>query len=227
MLAGGMGTRLKSVVADVPKPMALVNNTPFLHTLLNQLYKKGVKRFILAVGYQNDVIQAYFTSLQLPYEIVFSIEKEPLGTGGAIQLALKQANSPEVLVVNGDSFFDLKLSEFVVSAQQLEKTCTLALKKMFNSERYGSVLLQGSKLIAFQEKSYREEALINAGVYWVDKQKFTSLEFPKKFSFEKDFLEVYAEKDVLAGIEMEGYFIDIGIPEDYKQAQNDFERFTD
>lgn len=220
VLAGGMGTRLKSVVSDVPKPMAPINGVPFLEVLLNELNSQGLKSFVLATGYKTEVIQEHFSNKELSYTITYSIEDEPLGTGGAILKALEKAMTDKVLIINGDSFFKLNLKEFMEESKGIN-TCVLALKRIVKSQRYGSVQLSGNLVSSFEEKVFREEALINAGVYLLDREWFLSLKFPEKFSFETSFLEVYSKREMIHGIEKEGYFIDIGIPEDYERAQRE------
>lgn len=226
VLVGGKGTRLQSVVSDVPKPMAPINEIPFLKILLDELNAQGIQRFILATGHKSDVIQNYFASIKIPYSITYSIEKEQLGTGGAIAQALTLASSKKVLVVNGDTFFKLDLTVFIDQAEEINQPCVIALKKVFNSDRYGSVQLVDNQITEFEEKAFKEEALINSGTYFLNRIQFLEHSFPEKFSFEKDYLEIYAKKQQLFGIEMEGYFIDIGIPEDYEKAQHDFKTIT-
>jgi len=226
VLVGGKGTRLQSVVSDVPKPMAPINEIPFLKILLDELYSQGIQRFILATGHKSDVIQNYFASIKTPYSIQYSIEKEQLGTGGAIAQALELASSKKVLVVNGDTFFKLNLTKFIEQAEEMNQPCVIALKKVFNSDRYGSVQLVDNQITEFEEKAFKAEALINSGTYLLNKIQFLAHSFPEKFSFEKDYLEIYTKKQQLFGVEMEGYFIDIGIPEDYEKAQHDFKTIT-
>jgi D-glycero-alpha-D-manno-heptose 1-phosphate guanylyltransferase len=225
VLAGGFGTRLKSVVSDVPKPMAPINGIPFLSLLLQQLHQKGLAKFILAVGYKSEYIQSYFSKNTFPFSVAFSIEDEPLGTGGAIRLAMKKAKSSTVLIVNGDTYFDFDVQNFVEQAILLDKECVLTLKKIDNSERYGTVKIEGNCITQFIEKQFQKEAYINAGVYCINKSKFNLSLFPKQFSFEKAYLEAQAGQKNLFGIAADGYFIDIGIPEDYEKAQDDFDKF--
>jgi D-glycero-alpha-D-manno-heptose 1-phosphate guanylyltransferase len=215
VLAGGLGTRLQSVVPDLPKPMAQMNEKPFLAYLLEYLVKQGVKKVILCVGYKKEVIQAYFQASYNGVEICYSVEERALGTGGAIKQALPLTQGKKVFVFNGDTFFDIELSSFAHAMQ--EKRIAIALKPMENFERYGSVTLQGDTIIAFAEKKFTKQGLINGGIYLVEKNIFDTLA-ESTFSFES-FLEM---QDELGGFISDGYFIDIGIPEDYKKAQQDF-----
>lgn len=222
VLAGGLGTRLRSVVKDVPKPMADINGIPFLRLLLDELHRQGITHFILAIGHKSEVIQDYFSSQELAYKVSFSVEKQPLGTGGALKLALRQTSSKVVLMVNGDTFFRIDIQQFVERSIVLNKTCTIALKRIFNSERYGNVTVEDEVIVKFEEKGFREETLINGGIYLIDVDQFNKLEIGEKFSLETDFFERNVQKRIIGGIEMNGYFIDIGIPEDYERAKQEF-----
>jgi D-glycero-alpha-D-manno-heptose 1-phosphate guanylyltransferase len=222
ILAGGKGTRLQSVISDVPKPMAPINGIPLLERMIQHLYEQGVQHFILSVGYKKEVIIDYFTSKERPYFISFSEEDTPLGTGGAIQKALNKATSEFVLVLNGDTFFDIDIQNFVKKALAQHSECTLALHSTANNKRYGSVQIQNNQILSFQEKSSESTNLINGGIYFIHKQTFLNRNLPEQFSFEQDYLEKYVGEHTFTGFEENGYFIDIGIPEDYKKAQHDF-----
>lgn len=215
ILAGGFGTRLQSVVNDVAKPMALINNKPFLAYLIEYLKSFGIERVILSVGYKRESIQAYFKNAYQGVDISYSIEETPLGTGGAIKKALQMVDSRKILVMNGDTFFDLEIPQFVESMNH--EAIALALKPMVDFNRYGSVVLQKGKVIAFEEKKAQKEGLINGGVYLIDRTIFHNT-FEEVFSFES-FLQ---DQQSIGGYISEGYFIDIGIPEDYLKAQHDF-----
>ena len=234
VLAGGFGTRLQTVVSDVPKPMAPVNQEPFLNYLFNYLTAYGVNRIVVSTGYLNEKIVDYYTNLMQPCfwngaDILFSHEVEPLGTGGAIRLALDKCNENKVFVVNGDSFFDVNLTRFHENHHRENSHHSLALREVTNAARYGTVQLNdvGSRIIKFKEKSGEEKnGLINGGVYILNKSMYQSAT-PKatNFSIEKDFFEKQLFKQSIMGFEFDGYFIDIGIPEDYERAQHEFKRF--
>lgn len=216
ILAGGFGTRLQSVVKDVPKPMADINGKPFLAYLLQKLSQENISKIILCVGYKKETIMNYFGSFYLDMEIIYSQEKVPLGTGGAIKKALIQCNKEtEVLVFNGDSFFNLDIKKFINKFKNNE--LTIALKPMKNFDRYGSVKVEGSLITTFYKKKFVKNGLINAGVYIIS-TNFIKKMFQDTFSFE-EFLE--NEKELSYYIE-NSYFVDIGIPQDYAQAQIDF-----
>lgn len=221
VLAGGKGTRLQSVVSDVPKPMALIGDKPFLMLLLQYLQSQGVEKVVLSVGYMYEIIQETFGNSFNGLEISYSIEKEPLGTGGAIAKAMTFTESENVLVLNGDSFIKISLAEIVNKIPESKNHSLLVLKEMSNVSRYGSVVLENEIITAFEEKQFKEKALINAGVYILNKDIFKDKNLPEKFSFEKDFLEKEVTKGNLYGVVTNGYFIDIGVPEDYLRAQSE------
>ena len=139
VLAGGLGTRLRSVVPDLPKCMAPINGIPFLSYLIDHLTTEGITKFIFALGYKSDEF-IHFLNKKLPnnnYSIV--IEDEPLGTGGAIKLAANEASSKDIIALNGDSLYKANLNQLMQFHLQNNSDCTLALKPMHQFERYGSV----------------------------------------------------------------------------------------
>lgn len=223
ILAGGLGTRLRSVVADLPKCMAPVAGKPFLHYVIAHLQKQGIEKFIFSVGYMNQPIETFLQQNYPSLQYHLSIEEEPLGTGGAIQLACAKASTPNVIVVNGDTLFTVNLDRLLQFHSEKKADCTLCLKPMKNFERYGTVELNNDFSIAsFREKQFLTEGLINGGVYAIHVEHFLNLELPNKFSFEKDYLEKFVQQDRMYGLIQDTYFIDIGIPEDYNKAQLEF-----
>lgn len=226
ILAGGLGTRLRSVVADVPKCMAPVAGKPFLWYLLKYLTKFSVNRVILSVGYLREVIFDWIKEHknEFPFDFDYAIEEEPLGTGGGIKLALSKANDSYAIVLNGDTFFDVDLDILCQFHNNSETNITLALKLMNNFNRYGTVSLNtiSKKIISFNEKQYCAEGLINGGVYIIDRKAQIFEGLPDKFSFETAVLEPQCAVHNLQGIVQDGYFIDIGIPEDYDKANDEF-----
>lgn len=224
ILAGGIGTRLKEVVPDSPKPMALINGKPFLEYLLKYLSKNGITHVILSVGFKAEQIQNYFKNKFNNLEIIYSVEKQPLGTGGGIRLALQKAKTENVFIVNGDTLFNIDLQKITDFHKKNNSDLSIALNKIDDSSRYGTILIDdNNKIIRFKEKNEKKiSALINGGTYLISKTQFLKLNLPEKFSFEKDYLEKYFETQRFYGIEFNNYFIDIGIPETYKLAQSDF-----
>ncbi len=223
VLAGGLGTRLRGAIGDYPKCMAPVNGKPFLHYIFQYLAEQQCKRAILSLGYKNEVVTAWLQSEHRHFETDYVIETEPLGTGGGIQLALKKAKSENVLVLNGDTMFSVELDTLMEFHLLQKAAATLALKKMYNFDRYGVVNIDSSdRITSFEEKQHRDEGLINGGVYVVNKEHVLSKNLPEKFSFEKDYFETFVNEKKFLGFISEDYFIDIGIPVDYEKAQEDF-----
>lgn len=225
ILSGGLGTRLREAVPDLPKCMAPVAGRPFLSHVIDYLRMQGVQRFIFSLGYKWAVIEAFLQKEYPTLDYTSVIEDEPLGTGGAIQLAIKKAASRIVLIANGDTLFKINAAELLSFHQLHGSECTLALKPMQNFDRYGVVQTdENGKIILFKEKQFYQDGLINGGVYLISKEQFLTHSFPEKFSFEKDYLEKYVAQANFFGSVQDGYFIDIGIPEDYQKAQVDLKR---
>lgn len=227
ILCGGKGTRLKEVVNDVPKPLAPIDGIPFLSILMKYLKAQGIRRVILATGYMHEKIENLYGNCYEGMEIVYSIEHNPLGTGGAIAKALRKVMNENVLVLNGDSVIKFQLNEIKKQFDEIKKQFSvikfhslLILKPMERVERYGAVKTFENRVTAFEEKSFKEQCLINTGVYILNKEIFSDKAENEVFSFEKDFLEKEVEKGSLFGMECKGFFIDIGVPEDYAAAQN-------
>ncbi|EKK5714180.1 nucleotidyltransferase family protein, partial [Campylobacter coli] len=178
VLAGGLGTRLRSVVQDLPKPMAPINGKPFLAFVLEYLKKQGITEIILSVSYKYELIQEYFKDEFHGMKIHYNIEKELLGTGGAIKDALKFVKN-EVYVLNGDTFFDIDLKKPVLNSS---KIC-IALKQMQNFDRYGTVNVDEQGIVtSFEEKVFKKQGLINGGVYLLKKDIFNNFSLERKFS---------------------------------------------
>jgi D-glycero-alpha-D-manno-heptose 1-phosphate guanylyltransferase len=221
ILAGGFGTRL-TTVQDVPKPMALINDVPFLQILLDDLLMKGISKFYLAVGYKYEVIMDYFGTSYMGCKIEYVIESTPLGTGGAIKQALEQVDSDNVFVFNGDTFFDVDIELMLKQHVENNPEVTLALKPFVNFDRYGTVDVNDDlRITKFTEKQFCKQGVINGGIYLMKTNLFEGLDYPDQFSLEQDYFEKYCSDKQLEGFIDEGYFIDIGIPEDYKKAQEE------
>lgn len=223
VLAGGLGTRLQSVVNDRPKCMAYVADKPFLDYLLDFLENENFTHLILALGYKADMVIDFIFDRENTLSISYVVEDQPLGTGGAIRLAMEQALSEDVYILNGDTFFDIDTDDLMICHKSADADVSLALKLMLNFDRYGSVDLDNqNKVIQFNEKSYQEEGFINGGIYLVKKSLFNRYSFPEKFSFEKEVLEAMVGHLAIQGCVQDAYFIDIGIPSDYEKANRDF-----
>lgn len=228
ILAGGFGKRLRSVINDIPKPMANINNKPFLEYLITKLSKQGINKIIFSVGYKYEIIQNYFGNIYNNISFIYAIEEEPLGTGGAIRNALNFVNNNDVFIVNGDTFFNINYINLFNFHKSKSSKLSIALKNISYTERYGSVEInQDNKIISFLEKAPKSNVLINGGIYLVNKFFIHSLETPKTFSFEKDFIEKYFDNYDFYGLPFDNYFIDIGIPEDYIKACKEFNKLLD
>lgn len=222
ILAGGMGTRLKGVIKDMPKPLAPINAKPFLTYIIKNLKVQGIKHIVLSVGYRWEMIKQIYGDIYEGIKISYAIEEKPLGTGGGIALALQLTKQDDILILNGDSFIDFDIRSFYHFHIREKAALSLVLKEMIGFDRYGTVKAIGNKIIEFNEKSYTEKGLINAGAYILKRNIFEGLSLGERFSFEKDYLEKEVEKGMFYGFRTSGYFIDIGIPEDYNKAQIDF-----
>jgi D-glycero-alpha-D-manno-heptose 1-phosphate guanylyltransferase len=221
ILAGGLGTRLRGAIGEIPKPMAIVEGRPFLEWLIRYLKLQGCLRVVLSVGYKAEYIQRYFDGLDLGIEIQYSVEKEPLGTGGALYEVLPKIRSNEVLVLNGDSFCAFDISQMVVCQMNQGGAGTFWLMDVDDCSRYGYIRLgESGRIQSFHEKNGKNESgLINAGVYLFDVQVLYGLGISsgKYLSLEKEILPHLISKG-LNSVIGDGVFIDIGVPEDYYSA---------
>ena len=220
ILAGGTGTRLRSVITEIPKPMAPIGNKPFLAIILDKLNSHGVEHVILAVGYKHEVIQSYFGNQFKNITLDYAIEEEPLGTGGAVGLALNQLYRDAFLMMNGDTLFDVNFDKLCQFHFARKADLSMSLKPIRNQDRYGLVKVdESAQVIEFTEKKYIDQGLINGGVYATSKSFINSLNLPQKYSWEKDMLEKQSINSNFFGYLSDSYFIDIGIPADYTRAQ--------
>jgi D-glycero-alpha-D-manno-heptose 1-phosphate guanylyltransferase len=223
ILAGGLGTRIRSAIGNMPKCMAPVAGQPFLYYLLRYLEQEGCTKAILALGYRHEVVTDWLEGYKRPFAIEYSIEEAPLGTGGAIKQAMGHSDAGHVVVVNGDTYFPANLNSLLDFHEQHNAAATLALKELENFNRYGLVRTNNDgRILSFEEKQETKQGTINGGIYAIDRQKLLAQGLPDKFSFEKDFLEPQVASGCLYGLSFDNYFLDIGIPEDYNQAQEDF-----
>ncbi len=217
ILAGGLGTRLRPTIGELPKPMAPIDSKPFLDYILDFLIKNGIQKVILSTGYKSEIIESNYKNKYKDLSIQYSVETEPLGTGGAIKQALKLSKSEVVYILNGDTFFDINLLALHNFHFMHKGTCSIALKSMQNIKRYGSVDINDIKKIQqFNEKKPEESALINGGIYLVNTNIVNELPTQNTFSFEADYLEKDTAEKSIYGLTFSQYFVDIGIPEDYE-----------
>ncbi|MFN6375136.1 MAG: HAD-IIIA family hydrolase [Chitinophagia bacterium] len=225
ILAGGLGTRLRDTVPDLPKCMAPVAGKPFLFYVINHLRSQGIEKFIFSLGYKHEFVEEYLLTEFSTLSYTCVIEQEPLGTGGAILLASESASEEHVIVTNGDTLFAVELTTASDFHFKANAVCTLMLKPMQEIDRYGIVDTdENNCIVGFQEKKYYPSATINGGVYILDINKFKNASGDLKFSFEKDYLEKNFGQGSFYGLEQNTYFIDIGIPEDYTRAQKELQK---
>jgi len=224
VLAGGFGTRLQHIVSDVPKPMAPINGTPFLSFLFKKLIAAGIEHVVLSTGYLHEKIESYFGDSFESLRISYSREEEPLGTGGAIFLAMNKTETDNVYVLNGDTLFDIDFRTLGKLHAIHDAFLSVALREEEDVSRYGSVLInKAGKITAFTEKNESQgKGLINGGIYVLNKKQFLRLEMPAKFSFEKEVLEKLYKNTSFYGLVCQAYFIDIGVPDDFRRAQVEF-----
>jgi NDP-sugar pyrophosphorylase family protein len=221
ILAGGLGTRLKKAIPNLPKSLAPVNGKPFLDLILSVLNNwKCIEKVIIAVGYMADkIVERYGDTSEYSFKILFSVEEELLGTGGAIKKALQYAETDNILVLNGDSYVDINLCDLVKKHLQTNMLMTIVLREVKNANRYGRVKLNSDdRVIFFEEKNPKpSRGYINAGIYLIKKELFDNVKDNKVISLEKELLPVFVEKGAYGYISR-GKFIDIGVPEAYKMV---------
>jgi D-glycero-alpha-D-manno-heptose 1-phosphate guanylyltransferase len=221
ILAGGLGTRLRSSVPDLPKCMAPVGGRPFIAYITDYFRRAGISRFVFALGYKSAAFDEFFHDSFPSGGYAVSLETEPLGTGGAIRQACTMANGKTVLVLNGDTFFRIGLAALSDLHADRRADCTLCLKPMRDFDRFGVVEQDADmRVVGFREKKAYREGLINGGVYALDRERFLREDLPAVFSFEKDYLEKVLDSRRIYGVIQDQFFIDIGIPEDYRQVQS-------
>lgn len=221
ILSGGFGTRLSHVVQDVPKPMAPIQNKPFLEYIIENLKKQDFDSFVFLTGYKSEFIEDYFKDLE---NTTFIKEETALGTGGAILNAYSKLRE-EFFVINGDTFFDIDFS--LLEDFSLNKECTIALRYTDNIARYGFVEIDSNyKLFSFVEKTNlpkdKIDGFINGGIYYLKKEVLNKYakDFNNQFiSLETEIFPKLLKENKLYGLPLGGCFIDIGIPEDYYKAQ--------
>ena len=222
VLAGGLGTRLRGVVDDVPKPMAPVQGRPFLALVLDQLVGGGFKTAIVAAGYRHEVIRSYFGADYRGLALRYSVEHEPLGTGGAIRLACAQADARDVFVLNGDTYLELDFRAMMEAHARAESLLSMAISHVSDVARYGALELCDDRVQRFLEKGRSGPGWINGGTYVLGPDLRARLRPQGAFSFEHELLATEVRTIRPLAFRSSGLFIDIGIPEDYARAQQIF-----
>ncbi len=221
ILAGGLGTRLKGTVPNLPKPMAPIRDRPFLEHQMDYWIKQGINRFILSVGYLKELIIEHFGNTYKGIPIEYAIENEPLGTGGGLLLAEKGLTEP-FLVLNGDTFIEVDLDNLYEFHLERKSEWTFSLFRTSQFERYmGMDVSPNGEILSLKSESNKSSSLANGGVYLIEPSVLGSLAFKAgdKASLEDELLPNFISNGgVLYGKECKGKFIDIGVPEDYYQA---------
>ena len=218
MLAGGFGTRLRGVVPDLPKPMAPIAGKPFLEILLSSLASKGFTRVVLSLGYRAEAISRHFGEKFAGMQLVYEVELQPLGTGGAIRAALSRCEADHVFVFNGDTYVDLEVTA-LESLWQTVRNPIIVVRNVPDTTRYGRLEIKEGRVTAFLEKGISAAGLINAGCYVLPRHALDGFEIGMAFAIETEFFIKQLKLVRFDGFVALGQFIDIGVPEDYLLAQ--------
>lgn len=223
ILAGGFGTRLRSVVSDVPKPMAPVKGgRPFLELLLNELALYNFTHIVLSTGYMHETIENHFGSHYKDIQISYAVENEPLGTGGGMRNAIEKCHEKEVVVLNGDTLFRINYDDLINFYHSHPTRLAVVLRMVEDTARYGSVTTDCcDRICRFTEKNSAGGAgTINGGIYMLDRSLLEEHPLGESFSFEKEILQKQFSKEDFYAYASGAFFIDIGIPEDYMKIRN-------
>ena len=220
ILAGGFGTRLREVVPDLPKPMAPIAGRPFLEILLASLARKGMQRVILSLGFMAEKITAHFGDSFAGMALDYVVEREPLGTGGAVRLAMTHCNADHVFVFNGDTFLDIEAGA-VESHWQKHRHPIIVGREVLETARYGRLLIERGEVVGFAEKGAKGPGTINAGCYVFNRGQLVEFALGQAFSLEADYLAWAVAEERFDLFPTRGQFIDIGVPDDYARAQID------
>jgi D-glycero-alpha-D-manno-heptose 1-phosphate guanylyltransferase len=219
ILAGGLGTRLRSVLNDVPKCMAPLGEFNFLEILVDELLKYNFKKIIFAVGYKSEMIVDFISKKNYNVEMIFSLETIPLGTAGCIFNALKFSSENHIFVINGDTFQKRDYKKIFSDVMNYQANVNLITVNVTNdSSRYGSIILDDScsnKIINFKEKKYNYNSIVSSGCYLFDSKLLKNISHYNFSSLENDLFEYLISENLLYAYPLVEKFIDIGIPEDY------------
>jgi D-glycero-alpha-D-manno-heptose 1-phosphate guanylyltransferase len=223
ILAGGLGTRLRSAVPDLPKPMAPIGGRPFLEHQLDYWIEQGIGHFVLSVGYMHEVIMNHFGNGYKDAKLDYVIEENPLGTGGGLLLAAEKIGKDEpFLLLNGDTYFAVDLNRLIEFSMSNDADWCFSLFRASEVGRYmGMEISSQRKIVSFKSGTGQPGRLANGGVYWVNPRALHNGRFAPgdKISLEDDiFPAAMAAEQGLFGMEFSGTFIDIGVPDDYRRA---------
>jgi D-glycero-alpha-D-manno-heptose 1-phosphate guanylyltransferase len=222
VLAGGLGTRLRGVVPDLPKPMAPVAGRPFLAWILDRLVDSGFERVVLAVGYRHEAIRNHFGDAYRGVALQYSVEDRPMGTGGAIRLAADRVTATPVFVLNGDTYLDLDYRAMLKAHPRGGGQMTVAGSEVADVSRYGALDLKDGHIVGFREKGHAGPGVINAGTYLLSAGILERIPRGEVFSLEQQLLVPMVSEIRPGAFVTEGMFIDIGVPEDFARAQQLF-----
>ena len=226
VLAGGLGTRLKSVMPTLPKALSPINGRPFLDYILDFLEgSDSVNNVVLAVGYMADrIIDKYSNQHEYDFDILFSREETLLGTGGAIKRALQYSTTDHIMVLNGDSYVDVRVNDVIAFHRDKNSSMTIIVKKIRNPGRYGLIEFDHNhRITSFNEKlTSTAEGYVNTGIYLVKREIFNTIEENRTISLEKELIPFFINNMDVYGFVTHGKFIDIGIPETYQIADKFF-----
>jgi D-glycero-alpha-D-manno-heptose 1-phosphate guanylyltransferase len=218
VLAGGLGTRLRELVPDLPKPMAPVAGRPFLEILLSSLAKKGFTRVIISLGFMSEKIISHFGDRYIGMDLVYEVELRPLGTGGAIRAALERCETDHVFVFNGDTYLDLEV-DALERMWHSGHHPVIVVREVPDTTRFGKVEIHAGQIRGFLEKGLSGSGLINAGCYVLPKTALDDFALGYPFSLETEFFIKYLSIIRFESFITHGRFIDIGVPDDYMLAQ--------
>ncbi|GGZ70932.1 D-glycero-D-manno-heptose 1-phosphate guanosyltransferase [Lysobacter xinjiangensis] len=222
ILVGGLGTRLRPLVSDVPKPLAPVGGRPFLAWVLDAIEASGIRRVILATGHLSEKVEEAIGRRWLRMTVDYSVETSPLGTGGAMMQASSLLHQGSAHVLNGDTF--LQYDPFALERATRDAGCLLgiALARVDDTSRYGGIAREGARVTALQEKTGSGPGFINAGAYFLTPEAIAALPREAPYSFETAVLTPMASRGAVCGFGATDGFIDIGVPEDFRRAQSLF-----
>lgn len=223
ILAGGLGTRLRMVVSDRPKVIAVINGRPFITYLLDQVENAGLQKVVLCTGYMAEVVAKEIGETYKTLRIIYSEEVEPLGTAGALKLAEPYLNSEYILVLNGDSYVEVDLNKFFKWNFTMGCTASIVLSQVDDVSRYGQVLVvEDDQVISFEEKGEESgPGWINAGIYLLKRVLISTISPNINISLERDIVPLWISQG-LHGYRCRGRFLDIGTPEAYNMAHHFF-----
>lgn len=226
LLAGGLGTRLRAVVSDRPKPMALIGDKPFMEYVVHELSLHGITNIIFAVGYKGSMVEEYFKDGSgFGVSVSYAYEEELLGTAGAIKNAGQYVTDDQFFVLNADTFYQMDYGRLVKVMEEGSLDMALVLREVPDISRYGAAVLENGRLTGFNEKSEEKRpGTINGGVYLMKRELLPRIP-AGKVSLEQEMIPEWMKAGAaLGGIVNDGYFIDIGVPEDYYKFQSDVQR---